>query len=329
MTFDRKWVLSVACGKSQEGLLRTARQLGYSIIGVDQSPITEFVDIAIPLSTHATDQVLTELASGNFPKFDGVICRSSGLAVKTANAIGQAYSLPRAGDLVSSCSISKSFLHDCLINFGLKTIPTFIVRPNESKPAGWSRMVVKPSQSLFGKKNVFMTSDDESYATSVAAACNESMDGCAVVQPFIPGRDIGLVTVSQHGNLVWSTFFEEINDLSSGVVKANGVSTVKRPLSQQQEKYAVTLAKKVIKESKSSGFVFFSFRVKEFENPMIYEINPGLCGDHIADILLPAMWPSSNFFEIEVLVMTGFDAKLPKLAPNNLMVCNGKISELP
>ncbi len=327
MTFDRKWVLSVACGKSQESLLRTARKLGYSIIGVDQSPITEFLDIAIPLSTHATDEVLNELASGNFPKFDGVICRSSGLAVRTANAIAQAYSLPRAGNLVSSCSISKSFLHDCLVNLGLKTIPTFIVRPNESRPSGWDKMVVKPSHSLFGKKNVFLISDDESYATSVAAACDESMDGCAVVQPFIPGRDIGLITLSQNGNFVWSTFFEENNDLSCGAVKANGVSTIKRPLSHQQEKYAITLAKRVINESESSGFVFFSFRVKEFEDPMIYEINPGLCGDHVADILLPAMWPSSNFFEIEVLVMTGFEVKLPKLRCNTVTVCNGKISK--
>jgi hypothetical protein len=327
MTFDRKWVLSVACGKSQESLLRTARKLGYSIIGVDQSPISEFLDIAIPLSTHDTDKVLVELASGNFPKFDGVICRSSGFAVKTANAIAEAYSLPRAGNLVSSCSISKSFLHDCLVNLGLKTIPIFIARPNESRPAGWDKMVVKPSQSLFGKKNVFLISDDESYATSVAAACNESMDGCAVVQPFIPGRDIGLVTLSQHGNLVWSTFFEEINDLTCGVVKVNGVSAIKRPLSHQQEKCAITFAKKVINESESSGFIFFSFRVKEFEDPLIYEINPGLCGDHIADILLPAMYPSSDFFEIEVRVMTGSEVKFPKLTCNTVTVCNGKIFE--
>lgn len=327
MAFKRKWILSVACGRSQETLLRTAKRLGYSIIGVDKAPITELIDIAIPLSTHATKELLAELASGKYPKFDGVICRSSGLAVKTANAIAKAYSLPRAGDLVINCSISKSFLHDSLHNFGLKTIPTFLVTPNESRPENCFMAVVKPAQPLFGKKNVFLISDDESYVKSVSLACDESMDGFAVVQPYIQGRDIGLITCSQNGNLVWSSFFEEVNNFSSGVIQAKGVSTLEKYLSKEQEEHAITLARKVISESKSSGFVFFSYRVNESENPYIYEINPGLCGDYIVDILLPAMWPFINFFEIEILAMTGHRVNLPLLRPNNARVCNGKLLE--
>lgn len=56
---EQNWVLSVACGKNQWPLLKVAKQLGYSIIGVDQSPFTDLVDLPIPLSTHATKEVLS------------------------------------------------------------------------------------------------------------------------------------------------------------------------------------------------------------------------------------------------------------------------------
>lgn len=326
MRFEQKWVLSVACGKSQVPLLKAAKQLGYSVIGVDQLPFTDLVDLPIPLSTHATEEVLFELRDGDYPKFKGVLCRSSGPAVVTANAIAEAYSLPTTGNLVSECSVSKSLLHDYLNKLGICTIPTILVESTEPKPDDWDEVVVKPSQPQFGKQNVYLISDDADYKTSLEAASAESMDGCALIQPFVTGLDIGLVTLSRNGVLVWHAFFQELNGWDGGVVDAKGVSSLEEPLSNQQENKVIASAQKVITDSRSTGFIFFAFRVTDHQIPMLYEINPGLCGDLVADALLPALWPATNFFEIDVLTMTGEIARLPRAQPRGVKIINGVVS---
>jgi len=56
-----RWILTIATGQSQVTLIEAARQRGYSIIGVDRSPNVDLVDIAIPISTHSTDEVINKL----------------------------------------------------------------------------------------------------------------------------------------------------------------------------------------------------------------------------------------------------------------------------
>lgn len=323
MRFEKKWVLSVACGKNQEPLLKAAKAQGYSIIGVDQSPSSDLVDIPIPLSTHATEEVLSELRDGDHPKFEGVLCRSSGPAVVTANAIAEAYSLPNIGNLVSKCSVSKWFLHDYLNKLGICTIPTILVESTGPKPDDWTKVVVKPSQSQFGKKNVYLISDDGDYRTLLEAASAESTDGRALIQPFVTGLDIGLVTLSRNGLLVWYTFFQEHNGWHGGVVDAKGVSSLEKPLSNQQETNVIASSQKVIADSRSTGFIFFAFRVSDHQIPMLYEINPGLCGDLVAETLLPSLWPKTNFFEIDVLTMTGANCMPPRSQPRGAKINHG------
>ena len=63
------------------------------------------------------------------------------------------------------------------------------------------------------------------------------------------------------------------------------------------------ILKKAIKfcyELNASGFIFFSFRLNDQNESILYEVNSGLCGDGIADKLLPAIFPNHNFFEIEI-----------------------------
>ena len=61
-----------------------------------------------------------------------------------------------------------------------------------------------------------------------------------------------------------------------------------------------------------SGFVFFCFRVNELKSFKLYEINPGLCGDKIADELLPKLWPNYSFFEADVHLCVGNLPKFPE-----------------
>lgn len=304
-------MLSVACGKNQEPLLNAAKQLGYSIIGVDQSPDTELVDLPVRMSTHATDEVLYELKNGGYPKFDAVLCRSSGPAVVTAAVIAEAYSLPTTGNLVAKCSVSKTLLHHYLTKRDICTVPTLLAKPGELKPDRWQQVVIKPSQPQFGKKNVYLISEQAEYMSAIQAAVCESLDGCALAQKYIEGSDVGLVTLSRSGEIIWYAFFQELNDWDGTVIDPLGVSSLKVPLSQRQHDGAILSAKKVIADSGSTGFVLFSFRVFDTADPMLYEINSGLCGDQIAESLLPGMWPGFDFFQMDVLTMTNHEPPLP------------------
>lgn len=327
MKFDEKWIVSVACGRSQEPLLKAAKLLGYSIIGIDKGASSDLVDIPIQLSTYATQDVLSEITSNSYPLFDGVLCRSSGPALLTANALSEIYSLPCCGRLVAECSISKLLLHEYLIKLGVSTIPTFSSDIEALDLSGWEHVVIKPAEPQFGKKNVYLVSDDLGCSSYLKAASAESMNGLAIVQPFIKGIDVGLVTLTRGGVVVWHSFFLEINEWEDRrKVCARGVSSLDGLLSRNQEDYAISSARKVISDCKSTGFVFFSFRVTNEQAPMLYEINPGLCGDLVADTLLPALFSSTNFFEIDVLTMTGQIACLPHLPSRRARIINGLLS---
>jgi hypothetical protein len=53
------------------------------------------------------------------------------------------------------------------------------------------------------------------------------------------------------------------------------------------------------------GFAFFSFRVSTSGDLFLYEVNPGLAGDRIVEDLLAPTFPKTDFFELDIRVMTG------------------------
>ena len=201
-----RWVLTIGTGPSQAPLIEAARQRGYSIIGVDRSPNSNLVDIAIPISTHSTDEVINKLENTNeYPKFEGVLCRSSGPAVETAATVAEKYSLPTAGLKVARCSVSKWGLFNWASHYGLPTIPTLRCTELTTIPATWNAVVIKPAMPVYGKKNVFLIRETDQMGPAINSACEESLDGYSIVQPFVLGEDVGLVALSREGKLIWST----------------------------------------------------------------------------------------------------------------------------
>lgn len=318
------WILIIGTGPSHAPLIEAARRRGYSIIGVDRSPNTDLVDISIPISTYSTDKVIDELGKTNkYPKFEGVLCRSSGPAVETAATVAEKHSLPTAGLRVAKCSVSKWDLFNWACRNGLATIPTLRRKELTTISKNWNAVVIKPAMPVYGKKNVFLVKEAGQIKLAMSKACEESLDGYAIAQLFVEGEDISLVTLNRNGKILWSGFYQEIVSFQDGVVSGEGVATL-RPnfYSQAQEEMKAT-AKLLIKQSGSSGFVFFSFRYVDSAKPMLYEVNPGLCGDELADKLLPAMWPRADFFDLEVAAMTGQELALPQGLPLSVKVFNG------
>ena len=323
----RRWVISVGCGPSQAPLINAAKNCGFSVIGIDRSPVTDLVDIVIPISTYLKRDLITELGEAEkYPEFEGVLCRSSGPAVETAFAIADHYSLYTAGHTVVQCSVSKWHLFKWANRNAVPTIPTLRCKELVTVPDSWGEVVVKPAKSVYGKKNVFLVKKPVQMATAIGKACKESLDGYSILQPFVSGEDVGLITLTREGKILWSTFYHEHTSFEGGAVSGLGVASLRNEFDAQVKKRIQQSAEVMLSQSNSSGFVFFSFRCTASKGPLLYEVNPGLCGDNLADKLLPAMWPSADFFTMDVAAMTGRSLVLPVGSPIAAKVINGKVS---
>lgn len=324
-----RWILSIATGPAQASLIEAARRRAYSIIGVDRSPNTDLVDIAIPISTHSTDEVINELGkTDKYPKFEGVLCRSSGLAVETATTVAEKYSLPTAGLIVARCSVSKWNLFNWASYYGLATIPTRRSKELAIIPETSNAIVIKPAMPLYGKRNVFLVKEVEQIKVAMSKASKESLDGYALVQPFLEGEDIGLVTLNRNGKIVWSSFFQEFASFQDGAISGEGVASLRANFDSQAQKDMISTASIMIDQSKTSGFVFFTFRYVGSSKPMLYEVNTGLSGDGLADRLLPAMWPRIDFLDLDVAAMTGQELAIPDGLPLSVKVIDGIVSAI-
>lgn len=317
---EAKWVLSVACGESQQAHLRAARKLGYSIIGVDKAKDCGCVERQIVRSTHDAKGIVSEMQTHNLPRFDGVICKSSGPAVVTASIIANEYALPSVGLEVAKSHASKLYLHDYLRKLDIDTIPTTSVSLDACGSIDQEDLVIKPCTPRYGKKNVFHVRDNSEFLISVGRACKESYDSLAVIQPFIAGRNIGLVAICNAGNIVWSSFLEELNNWNGSTIIPKGLASLHDKLSMDEEDKILGAVNKVVNDNHSTGFIFFSFKVRKGKAPLLYEINPGLCGDFLADVLLPAMWPGVDFFELDILNSTGRPCNPPVSPPEDVVV---------
>lgn len=315
---NQEWVVCVGCGPSQVPLIRAAKAYGYSVIGIDRSPSCDLADIIIPISTYFKSDVLDELnTSGKYPKFKAVLSRTSGPAVETAFVIADHYSLKSPGRLVVNCSLSKWNLFKWAKQNSVPTIATLRSMTLDSIPKDWGELVIKPAVPIYGKKNVFLVKQYDQIKLAIQKACNESLDNYSIVQPFVLGKDIGFVTLCRQGKILWSSFYQENNSFNNGTVSAVGVSSLKEDFPPKVEKRIHASAELLLKESNADGFVFFSFRCDNSGNSFLYEVNPGLCGDALADKLLPAMWPGVNFFEIDVAAMTGLPLLLPDVSQSD------------
>jgi len=326
VSIEEPWVLSIGTGPNQAPLIGAARKLGYSIIGVDQSPNLDLIDIPIPISTYFTQDVIDELIkTGRYPRFEGVLCRSSGPAIVTSVIVSEKYSLPSAGKIIANCSVSKWDLFSWANKNGISTIPTLRCKQLFSLPENWNEVVIKPAEPVFGKKNVFLIRDSDQIESAMRKACEESLDGYAIVQPFVQGEDVGLVTLSQKGKILWSSFYQELTSLQGCTISGRGVASLRSDFDIQVKKEIKKSAEFMLNQSNACGFVFYSFRCTDSENPMLYEVNPGLCGDQLADKLLPAMWPGNDFFSLDVAVMTGHSLDFPVESPLSVKVIDGNL----
>ena len=303
-----RWVAIIATGPTQQPLIEAAKAKGFKIIGIDRDSDNPLIDNALAISTFDTDEVLKEFKTNrdNYPNIEGVLCRSSGPALRTANALAELFGLKRYGDIAVRCSLSKAELFKWAEKNRVRAIHSKTIRfsAQANRSDTDVNVVVKPAIPLLGKKNVYHCITTKEYNVAIKAACNESLNAEAICQPYVEGRDIGVACLCNAGVLARSILFEELNNFETGRVKHKGMlSLTDDAICPTTKSRMRGTARKIVHQSKTTGFIFLMFRIDEHGREFLYEVNPGLCGDDLAEKVIAKKW-NIDPFSLDVDVMS-------------------------
>lgn len=323
-------IISIGAGPGQLPLIRAAHELGFEVIAVDRKPAAEclpFVSESIINSTFDADGVLAGLENIS-KQFDikGVLARTSGPAILTAARVAEYLNVPGVPVIFAEASVAKSVLREEAAAEHLST-PMGECTQSFIKPVFSPPWVVKPDAPLVGKKNVYRVNDLQAFGKSFAAACSESQNDAVEVEAFIDGVDVGYTVLLSEGKIVFDLLYDEFvvfNDDRACGLGIGGPSVFSGTLIEEQ---AHSIARTLLARWQSTGgFAFFSFRVNK-NGVFLYEANPGLCGDAIADKLLPSIWPGFDAFRAEVLTVTGGKVEVPQTVAKPFVVLKGELMQ--
>ncbi len=322
-------VLSIGAGGGQLPLIRAAHGLGYQVVAVDRSPSAEARTLlaeTILVSTYDSETVLAQLAALK-QRFDfrAVLTRSSGPALLTAARVAESLGLAGIPASFAQAAVYKSALRAQAELLGIAT-PAGVCLSDASLPGFPLPWVVKPDMPLVGKQNVYKVDDAASFRQAYVAARAESYNDTVEVEAYIAGLDLGYMAMIQQGQIKFGLLYDEFAAFQHGKVQGLGVAgpSVFENTSIASRCHAV--AQRLITHwHYQAGFAFFSFRLTEQGELLLYEVNPGLCGDAIADQLLPAIWPGFNAFVSEVKLATAVAPELPAQPPQPHLVIGGEL----
>lgn len=308
-------VLSIGAGPSQVPLIRAAHAAGFAVWALDRaaSPAAApWLAAHLPVGTHDPAAAIAAIRGHALaPRTCAVLQRTSGPALATAAAAAAALAVPGPAGAFCAAAVRKSVLRREAAALGLPVPAGCLVRNAaglaERLPGG-GPLLVKPDMPLRGKTAVLrLRPQDRGSARETEAilqAGRASANGLAEVQAWLPGHDVGLLLLLADGVPRLALCYDEIvAQQDDGHVHGLGLAAPAAGLGAAQlTALALPLARRL---GMDRGFAFFSFRAGPGATAHLFEVNPGLCGDGIADRLLPALFPAFDPFAAEVAAWTG------------------------
>ena len=323
--YKKKWIIVVGTGTSQEPLIKKSKEKGFKVLGIDRNPNYKIIDRAIKFSTYEYKKVVEEIKSkfSNY-EFKAVLGRVSGPAIVTAAKISSVLNLLGYTTEISTMSLSKSFLREKSKILDIPTIEGISCTHYEDIKYD-SEIIIKPDIQQKGKENVFKVDSKEYFKEAFTMVAKESLNGKVECQKFYPGRDLTLLVALSRGEVLWNFFFEELVIIKNGKAIGLGHQTPVDNISKSLLKKILNTSRKIFSRGFPTGFFFLSYRLTELGEFFLYEINPGLCGDGIANEFFKKIWPEFDFFELDIKLMLGEHPCFPEYnsdikVKNNLKV---------
>jgi hypothetical protein len=287
-------LISVGANENQIPLIKKMKDLGYAVIGIDRNPRapgTKYLDEHISLSTYESGPVIRELEKYKKTySLKGVFTRSSGPPVITAAAIADYFDLPGATEKAASMLVNKSNLMK-MCQLHVIANPQTVTIDNSSYFETISHRlpcVVKPALSIVGKKGVFLVRHEHEIDNAFHSAQSASYSGDVLVENFIPGNDVTLMSIVSQGKLYPVVMLRELNEFDSGGnIVTKGVSMPYNP-PKNKAQLLYELAQSIVDASgvQNSPFLISS-RYSDDSAPVPVEVHLDFGGDGILDELFP------------------------------------------
>jgi biotin carboxylase len=304
-------IICLAAGKSQEQIIIKAKSLGYIVVAIDRdqaSPGFKYADIKICQSTYDADAIIRELEFlKNEYRWIGVLNRSSGPPVITAARICEYFEIPGISIESAQNLVNKDKLRESCLKYGIPSPAYKIYSTNERETVFSNKfpIVVKPALSLIGKSGISVVRSENKLKSSINYAIDNTINKKIIVEEFLEGPDLSLVSFVEDGKLCSICLLDEINiEREDGAVTGKGFK-IHSPDKNNWKLQAHDIAIKIISTFNIERSAFMvSFRSDSKNNLRLMEVHLDLGGDLLIEEVYPKAFPF-DFLELAVKMATG------------------------
>lgn len=309
-------LICLAAGNSQKNLIFRAKSLGYLIVAIDQNkkaPGFEFADFKIIKSTHDSDLVIKELKKLNkHYEFVGVLNRSSGPPVITASKICKYFDIPGVPIRSAKILINKDLMR---YEFKRKNIPIpnfkiFLINKFKNNNKFLFPVVFKPALSLRGKFGVSIVNSEDRIDRAVKYAEKYSINNKIIMEEYLDGPDLSLISFVDKNKLFPICLLEEINRVEkNGRVTRRGYRTLKNE-NKHWFSESCRIAKNIISEFNIiRSPLMISFRPDPMNKLKIIEVHLDIGGE----LLIEKFYPNALSFDYTSLIFSFVTGKIQKI----------------
>lgn len=293
-------VICLAAGKSQLPVIAKAKSLGYTIVAIDQNKDAvgfEHADYKIYLSTYDANKIIKELDKfSNKFEWIGVINRSSGPPVITAAKICKHFNLPGVPVKSAESLVNKDQMRTTCSkkNIPIPNYKIYEVGDCNSIHVDSLPVVAKPALSLIGKSGVSIIRAKDKIDSSIQYASENTINNKILLEEFLQGPDLSLVSFVNDGQLFPICLLEEINiEEKDGTLSAKGYKTYGPDINNWTQQ-AHDIAQKIILEFNIECSAFMiSFRSDSKKNLRLIEVHLDIGGD----LMIEAFYPKAFTFD--------------------------------
>ena len=331
MNSNKSAIICLAAGKLQEQVIIKAKNLGFIVVAIDKNkkaPGFKHADLKICQSTYDANRIIKELESlQNKFRWVGVLNRSAGPPVITAAKICKHFNIPGVPIESAQILVNKDRLRKACLEHDIPS-PKYRVYDIDKCDAVDSDelpVVVKPALSLIGKSGISIVRTKEELSRSIEYAIDNTINEKIVIEEYLEGPDLSLVSFVKDGKLCPISLLDEINaEKEGGIIVGKGFK-IHSPDKNNWVLQAHDIAKKIIStfSIKRSAFMV-SFRSDSKNNLRLMEIHLDLGGDLLIEEIYPKAFPF-DFLELAVCMATG-NIKLPnnfKIKPTAIFYDEG------
>mgnify|MGYP005637283627 CR=1 FL=1 len=304
-------IICLAAGKSQEQIIIKAKSLGYIVVAVDKNPNApsfRYVDIKICQSTYDADAIIKELESlKNKFRWIGVLNRSSGPPVITAAKICKHFNIPGVPIESAQVLVNKDKLRIACLEYDIPSPKYRIYDTDKCDVVDSDELpvVVKPALSLIGKSGISVVRSKNELKPSIKYAIDNTINKKIIVEEFLEGPDLSLVSFVEDGKLCSICLLDEINkEQEDGTMVGIGFKTHSKDENDwilQAHKISTEIISN-FKIERSSFMV--SFRANSSNVLKLMEVHLDLGGDLLIEEVYPSAFPF-DFLELAVEMALG------------------------